>query len=58
MIRVNPTQLTVDQAYEERHHQFALDTIRVHESIRPLERRRQHALAALVRSHGFCRRAA
>lgn len=52
------TQQLLDTAHAERAYLDQLDTIAVREAIRPLERRRQHALAELVRRQGHCRRAA
>jgi hypothetical protein len=55
---VNMTQQLLDTASAERAYLGQLETIAVREAIRPLERRRQHALAELVRQQGRCRRAA
>lgn len=55
---MNMTQQLLDTAHAERAYLTDMEAIRVREAIRPLERRRQHALAALVVAHGLCRRAA
>lgn len=54
----NHTQALLDTATAERAYLGHVDAIAVREAIRPLERRRQHALARLVLASGQCRRAA
>lgn len=56
-MKSNRLQVTIDEAYEERAYQGQLGIVETREAIRPLERRRQHALAEMVRRSGRCRRA-
>lgn len=53
---LNATQQLLDTAAAERAYHAQLGTIATREAIVPLERRRQHALAAMVRASGQCRR--
>lgn len=55
---LNATQALLDQAHAERTYQDDLQAIRVREAIRPLERRRLHVLALMVKAQGNCRRRA
>lgn len=50
MTRTNLTQLTLDEAHGERAYQAAVAAITVREAVRPLERRKNARLAALVAS--------
>lgn len=56
-MKTNLLQVAIEQAHAERVYQDDLAAIVVRERIRPLERRRQHVLAQLVKLQGQCRRA-